>query len=72
MARGTIRRLVAERGFGFIKPEVGEDVFFHRSVLQGVNYDSLREGQQVEFDAGREPDGRPKATRVRLSQPKGE
>ncbi|MCJ7791379.1 MAG: cold shock domain-containing protein, partial [Dehalococcoidia bacterium] len=45
MAKGTIRRLVTDRGFGFIKGEIGEDLFFHRSELQGVEYGSLREGQ---------------------------
>ena len=71
MAKGTIGRLVADRGFGFIKPETGADLFFHRSVLEGVDFSSLREGQQVEFEAGKGPDGRPKATRVKLA-PKGE
>ena len=53
MAKGTIRRLIKDRGFGFIKVEQGEDLFFHRSELQGVDFDSLREGQEVEFEVGR-------------------
>ncbi len=72
MAKGTIRRLMGERGFGFIKPEAGEDLFFHLRELQGVQFAMLREGQQVEFEVGRGRDGRPQATRVRLAQPKGE
>ena len=72
MSKGVIRRLIRDRGFGFIKTERGEDIFFHRSELQGIDYNSLREGQQVEFEVGKRPDGRPQAIRVRLAQPKGE
>ncbi len=63
MPKGTIRRLIADRGFGFIKTERGEDLFFHRSQVQGVDYSSLREGQQVEFEVGRGRNGRPEAIR---------
>ena len=66
MPKGTIRRLMADRGFGFIKTEQGEDLFFHRSELRGVNYDSLREGQEVEFEVGRGRNGRSQAVGVRL------
>jgi len=73
MPKGTIRHLIRDRGFGFIKTERGEeDLFFHRSQLQGVNYDSLREGQQVEFEVGKGRDGRPQAVKVRLVQSKRE
>jgi len=71
MPKGTIRRLVADRGFGFITTEQREDLFFHRNELQGVDYNSLREGQQVEFEVGEGPDGSC-AVKVRLAQPKGE
>jgi len=72
MPKGTIRRLIGERGFGFIKTEGGEDLFFHRSQLQGVDYSSLREGQQVEYEVGRGRNGRPEAVGVRLAQPEVE
>ncbi len=72
MPKGTIRRLITERGFGFIRTEQEEDLFFHRSQLQGVDYNSLREGQQVEFEVGQGRNGRPQAVRVRLAQPKSE
>ena len=72
MPKGTIRRLIADRGFGFIQTVEGKDLFFHRSQLQGVDYDSLREGQQVEFEVGRGRNGRPQAVKVRLAQSKGE
>jgi CspA family cold shock protein len=71
MPKGTIRRLTADRGFGFIRTERGEDLFFHRNELQGVDYNSLREGQQVEFEVAQGPDGSC-AVKVRLAQSKGE
>ena len=40
----------AEKGFGFISREQGDDVFVHYSNIQGSGYKSLQEGQQVEFD----------------------
>lgn len=72
MPKGVIRRLIRDRGFGFIKTERGEEIFFHRSELQRIDYTSLREGQQVEFEVGKRPDGRLQALKVRLTQPKGE
>ena len=72
MPKGTIRRLITDRGFGFIRTERGEDLFFHRNQLQGVEYSSLREGQQVEFEVGHGRDGRPQAVKVRLAQSKSE
>ena len=63
MATGQIKRLVRDRGFGFIRPDgASEDVFFHSSAAQGM-FDQLNEGQQVEFDT--EPDPRdPKRSRA--------
>ena len=72
MAKGTIKRLIADRGFGFIKTEEEKELFFHRNDLEEVEYNSLTEGQQVEFDIGKGRDGRPQAVRVRLAQPEGE
>jgi len=72
MPKGTIRRLVADRGFGFIKREQGGDLFFHRNQLQGAGYDSLREGQEVEFEVEQDRNNRPQAVRVRPVQLKGE
>ena len=68
MANGTIRRLIADRGFGFMQTAEGTDLFFHRSELQGVEFDTLREGQEVEFDTGKGRDGRPAAVKVRLAE----
>lgn len=62
MATGTIKRLVADRGFGFVAQEGREgDLFFHASSVRGATFEDLRAGQRVEFDA--EPD--PRGTGVR-------
>jgi len=50
MATGKIKKLVRERGFGFIQGSDGAELFFHRSALQGEGFDSLAEGQAVEYD----------------------
>ena len=72
MPKGTIKRLV-DRGFGFIKAEEQEeDLFFHRNELQDVQFADLREGQEVEFEKSKGQDGRPKAIKVKLAQPKSE
>jgi CspA family cold shock protein len=71
MATGTIKRLVRDRGFGFIQPTgESEDVFFHTSAVTGGAFDSLNEGQQVEFDKQADPrDSRKsRAANVRLVQ----
>ena len=65
MAEGTIKRLT-DKGFGFIDAGTGEDLFFHSSNLEGVQYDDLREGQSVQFDAGNGPMG-PRAENVTLA-----
>ena len=61
--KGVIKRLVPLRGFGFIRAENGEDVFFHRSALQGDDFDALQKGTSVEFNLTRGPKG-PRAVRV--------
>ena len=65
MAKGKIARLM-DRGFGFIKTEEGGDLFFHRNELEGVEFNNLSEGQEVEFEKGQGRDGRPAAVKVRL------
>ena len=65
MPKGTIRRLM-ERGYGFIKGEEEGDLFFHRNDVEGVEFASLREGQEVEFEKGQDSKGRPQAVKVWL------
>ncbi|MCA9232622.1 MAG: cold shock domain-containing protein [Planctomycetales bacterium] len=55
MPEGTIKKLT-DKGFGFIEGDRG-DIFFHHSALEGVEYDSLQEGQRVEYQEGRGPKG---------------
>lgn len=63
MAKGTIKTL-SDRGFGFIRGENGTEYFFHRSAVEGVAFEQLREGQPVEFEV--EPSQRgPRARDVR-------
>ncbi len=71
MPKGTIIRL-NERGYGFIKTEDGIDLFFHRSELEGVEFNNLSVAQEVEFEKSQDPNGRPAAVKVRLAQPEGE
>ncbi len=56
MPQGTIKKLIMDKGFGFIQGERGE-LFFHHSALDGVTIEELREGQKVEFEEGRGPKG---------------
>ncbi len=67
MTKGTIKVLMGG-SYGFIKPEEGEDLFFHRSDLEGVEYASLSIGQEVEFEKGEGRDGRSRAVKVKLAE----
>lgn len=64
MPQGRIKRLVTDRGFGFVEGD-RDDIFFHHSEVQGVSFDELREGQTLEYEIGRGPKG-PRAEKVRL------
>ena len=68
MTVGTVKWFNAEKGFGFIAPESGEDVFVHFSAIQSAGYRSLDEGQFVEFDVTQGPKGA-KAANVRPLEP---
>jgi cold shock protein len=65
MATGTIKRLVRDRGFGFILGQDGTELFFHRSGLQGQSFDAIAEGQAVEFEVERGDKG-PRAVNVKV------
>jgi CspA family cold shock protein len=61
---GTIKRLVSDKGFGFIAAADGTEYFFHQSACTGARFDELREGQAVTFDRGQGPKG-PRGENVR-------
>jgi cold shock protein len=50
MQQGTVKWFNAEKGYGFIETEGGNDVFVHYSAIQGNGFKSLEEGQRVEFE----------------------
>jgi cold shock protein len=64
MTVGTVKWFNADKGYGFIAPESGEDVFVHFSAIQSTGYRSLNEGQAVEFDITQGQKG-PQAANVR-------
>lgn len=66
MASGTIKKLVSDRGFGFIAASDGREYFFHRNELEtSADFDRLIGGERVEFEPESSPKG-PQATKVRL------
>jgi len=64
MPQGKIKRLVSDRGFGFVEGD-RDDIFFHHSALVDGNFDDLREGQELDYDIGQGPKGS-RAENVRL------
>ena len=63
---GTIKRLVSDKGFGFIVAGDGVEYFFHSSACTQTQFDDLREGQAVTFDLGQGPKG-PRGENVRVA-----
>ena len=65
MATGTIKKVVADRGFGFIAAEDEKEYFFHRGGLDSsLDFDRLQGGERVEFDVEQSDKG-PRANKVR-------
>jgi CspA family cold shock protein len=64
MASGTVKWFNADKGFGFITPESGADVFVHYSAIDATGYKALNEGDQVEFEVTQGPKG-PQAKAVK-------
>jgi cold shock protein len=67
MATGTIKKVVADRGFGFITAEDAKEYFFHRGALDAsLDFDRLNGGERVEFEVEASPKG-PRASQVRAA-----
>jgi len=64
MPEGTIKKLMTDKGFGFIKTAGTKDLYFHSSSLQGVTLDQLQVGQKVSYTEGQSPKG-PRAENVK-------
>jgi cold shock protein len=67
MASGTVKWFDSNRGYGFIRPEQGEDVFVHVSAVEASGLPTLQEGQAVEFDIEQGRKG-PQAANLRPRQ----
>ncbi len=70
MPQGVIKKLVLDRGFGFIAGERGADVFFHHSSVVDGTFDSLQERQQVEYTLEEEGSSRQRGKGPRASSVK--
>lgn len=66
MTKGKIKWFSNQKGYGFITPESGKDVFVHHSAVQGEGYKSLEEGQEVEFEIEQGPKGEQAKNVVKL------
>lgn len=64
MHTGKIKKVVRERGFGFISDTDGREVFFHRNGLSGMEFEGIKEGQAVSFEVENGPKG-PSAVNVK-------
>ena len=66
MAQGIVKWFNNQKGYGFITPEEGNDVFVHHSEIQGDGYKSLEENQKVEFEITNGPKGEQATNVVKL------
>ncbi|HZS13001.1 MAG TPA: cold shock domain-containing protein [Candidatus Dormibacteraeota bacterium] len=64
MPAGRIKKIIPDRGFGFVRADDGNEVFFHRTELTLADFDQLEEGQVVEFEIVDSPKG-PRARNLR-------
>ena len=66
MAQGKVKWFNDQKGYGFITPESGKDVFVHHSAIQGNGFKTLNEGQAVEFSIENGPKGEQATNVVKL------
>lgn len=66
MNKGTVKWFNAQKGYGFITNEAGEDVFVHFSAINADGFKTLEEGQQVTFDTVSDDNGKIRATNVSI------
>jgi cold shock protein len=66
MPEGRIKKIIHDRGFGFVRGEDGNEVFFHRTELTTVDFDSLEEGQSVSYEVVNSPKG-PRARNLKAA-----
>ena len=66
MVKGKVKWFSNQKGYGFITPEDGKDVFVHHTAIQGDGYKSLEEGQDVEFEINQGPKGEQAANVVKI------
>jgi len=64
MPQGKIKKLISDKGFGFVEGD-RDDLFFHHSAVEGTTFEELKEGQMVEYNVGRGPKG-PRAENIRV------
>lgn len=57
MVAGRIKKIIPDRGFGFVRGDDGNEVFFHRTEVTATDFDSLEEGEAVTFDVVDSPKG---------------
>lgn len=65
MQKGKIKKIIRERGFGFISAVDGREIFFHQSGLVDIQLDDLKEDQEVEFEVEKSPKG-PRAINIHI------
>ncbi len=70
MSQGVVKKIVSDRGFGFISGE-REDIFFHHSSVADNGFDNLQEGQAVEYEVEEGGGGRGKGPRAASVTPVG-